>query len=189
MAAVEKTFVLVGPHAGKTMDLGNSSLIYRFINGKCAVICQDKEMPMHEHYLYVNWQIRPEGHPDLTKALEEENGERDIQPDGTESVQSLVQPFGEGTATGIAEQILGAGAASNAPGASSELAGRDGPAPELNMKLQRAVLSLDPKDDSHWTKDGKPAITAVATAYGAGNVTRGDVEAAAPGFVRPTVEG
>ena len=60
----------------------------------------------------------------------------------------------------------------------------DPPPAEINAKLQRAVMGLDPADDAAWTKDGKPAINAVTAAYGATDVTRADVEAVAPGFNR-----
>ncbi len=55
---------------------------------------------------------------------------------------------------------------------------------ELNTKLQKAVLGLDPADDTHWTKDGKPAMTAVEKLYGSAGITRADVEAVAPGHTR-----
>ena len=55
---------------------------------------------------------------------------------------------------------------------------------ELNTKLQKAVLGLDPTDDTHWTKDGKPAMTAVEKLYGSAGITRADVEAVAPGYTR-----
>ena len=58
------------------------------------------------------------------------------------------------------------------------------PTVELNTKLQKAVLGLDPADDTNWTKDGKPAMTAVEKLYGSAGITRADVEAVAPGHTR-----
>lgn len=55
-----------------------------------------------------------------------------------------------------------------------------------NLKLVRALGQLDPKDDKHWTKDGKPAMTAVEAFYGASDITRADVSAAVPGLTRAT---
>lgn len=48
-----------------------------------------------------------------------------------------------------------------------------------------ALQLLDPSDDTHWTAAGLPAVDAVKAALG-GEVNRGEIEAAAPGFVRPT---
>lgn len=60
------------------------------------------------------------------------------------------------------------------------------PKPFVNTKLAAAIAQLDPKDDSHWTGDGKPAMKAVETFYGASDITRADVSAAAPGLTRAT---
>lgn len=46
-----------------------------------------------------------------------------------------------------------------------------------------AVTQLDHANDEHWTKTGEPAVDAVKAIVG-GNVTRADIEAAAPDFNR-----
>lgn len=53
-----------------------------------------------------------------------------------------------------------------------------------NAKLQRALSRLDPKNDEHWTRDGKPSVAAVERLYGSADVRRADIEAAAPGLTR-----
>lgn len=58
------------------------------------------------------------------------------------------------------------------------------PKAEVNTKLVKAIKKLDPKDDSHWTSAGLPAMVAVEGFYGSADITRADVEAAAPGFTR-----
>lgn len=55
---------------------------------------------------------------------------------------------------------------------------------EMNEKLLRAILSLDPANDEHWIKSGEPAIEAVQAAYGSADVKRGDIKAVAPDFTR-----
>ncbi|QYW02112.1 hypothetical protein CPT_Sonora_009 [Stenotrophomonas phage Sonora] len=62
------------------------------------------------------------------------------------------------------------------------------PVHEPNEKLLRALHALDPADDSHWTRDGKPAMSAVGVAYGSEDVTRADVEAVAPGYNRSAAQ-
>lgn len=152
MPTVKTTFVLTGPLAGQTVNLG--SLPYRFAEGRTTIIASVEEMPLHAQFLERNWQAYPEGH------------------EGLRGIQGDLPPNGEGTA----------------PGQDSDAGERapegDGQAPQLNEKLQKAVLGLDPEDDSHWTKDGKPAMTAAEKLYGSSGLTRADVEAAAPGFTR-----
>lgn len=179
MSTVKTTFVLTGPLAGQTVNLG--SLPYRFAEGRTTLIAPVEEMPLHAQFLERNWQAYPEGH----EALKETNdGQRDFQPNPAGDASNL-QPNGEGTAPGddsdAGQGDAGAATVNEAGGLVAE---GNGQAPELNEKLRKAVLALDPADDSHWTKDGKPAMTAVEKLYGSSGLTRADVDAAAQGFNR-----
>lgn len=192
---IQTTFVLVGPLAGKTVRLG--SLPYPFQSGKCLITATPQDMALHARLLERNWQAYPEGHPALKEVP---NGERNIHPEQPtgEQVQGDLQPNGDGSEGG--EQTdLSAGATGGEAGQAGDVPNGDGqpagvtgsdptagdpPPAEINVKLQKAVMGLDPADDAHWTKDGKPTITAVTAAYGATDVTRADVEAVAPGFNR-----
>lgn len=53
-----------------------------------------------------------------------------------------------------------------------------------NERLAAALRQLDPENDDHWTKLGKPTMSAVEQFYGSAAVTRDEVEAAIPGFSR-----
>lgn len=55
-----------------------------------------------------------------------------------------------------------------------------------NQRLAEALAKLDPENDDHWTKLGKPAMSAVEQLYGSADITRGDVEAAIKDFDRNT---
>lgn len=146
---------------------------------------------------------------DLAAAQEKDDGQRDLQPqggsnpDGSGAVHGGVQSDGEGTGTETA--AAGPVDAGAEPGQSGSLPDGDGqqaqlnpeetpkepetpkaPVAEVNEKLKRAVLGLDPTNDSHWIASGKPALAAVEKAYGSTGLTRADVDAVAPGFVRPT---
>lgn len=59
-----------------------------------------------------------------------------------------------------------------------------GPDPEL---IKAAIEGLDPKNDEHWTKAGLPEVKAVEAALGA-DVTRAQIEAAAPDAKRPAAQ-
>lgn len=51
--------------------------------------------------------------------------------------------------------------------------------------LADVIKALDGKNDEHWTDAGLPAVDAVKAAFGS-DVTRAQIEKAAPGFVRPS---
>lgn len=53
-----------------------------------------------------------------------------------------------------------------------------------NERLATALGQLDPENDEHWTKIGKPAMAALEQFYGSTDFTRADVEAAIPDFDR-----
>lgn len=54
---------------------------------------------------------------------------------------------------------------------------------EQLVKLENAILDLNPCDDSNWTKDGLPKLDVVSAAFG-GNVTRAQAEEAAENYNR-----
>ena len=195
---IQTTFVLTGALAGRTIRLGSQP--YAFEKGRLTITAPAEEVALHARFLERNWQAYPEGHPALKEVPD---GQRDLQegsqpdgqqPDGQQPVHSDVQPNGGGTEAGDAAPVSGGGVEAEA-GQAGGVPDGDGqpavltdpvkePTVELNTKLQKAVLGLDPADDTHWTKDGKPAMTAVEKLYGSAGITRADVEAGAPGHTR-----
>lgn len=190
---VQTTFVLTGALAGRTIRLGSQP--YAFEKGRLTITAPAEDVARHARFLERNWQAYPEGHP----ALEGQTyGQREVQTnaqqDGQPPVSSDVQPNGGGTEAG-GEANNGAGATDPEAGQARSVPGGDGqqaqlnpagdpPPPEVNTKLQKAVQSLDPADDNHWTRDGKPAMSAVEKLYGSAGITRADVDAVAPGWTR-----
>jgi hypothetical protein len=187
MSLIKTLFHLTGAHAGKTIRLGK----YQFTDGKCELSCPAHEMALHARSLERNWSAYPEGHPILTKQ-DNGNGTGEVPPGSTvttgdANVQGDVQQ--DGSAAGEAAAGSGDDADAASGTAGDQAAGADGPEASVtpvNTKLQKAVMSLDPNNDEHWTQDGKPAISAVQTAYGSADVTRADVTAVAPDFNRAT---
>lgn len=59
-------------------------------------------------------------------------------------------------------------------------------APEFppTITIMQALVALDPKNNAHWTKDGKPNPDAVSTLVGS-RITSRRLAMAAPRFVRP----
>ncbi len=177
-ATVQTTFVLTGDLAGLTIRLG--SLPYVFENGRLTITASAEEMTLHARFLERNWQAYPEGHSALK---DKSNGQRNLQEVVQSSVHSNVQSSRGGAETNNAA-LAGGGSVNAQTGQAGKVSRGDGQPSIVNVKLQRAVLGLDPKDDAHWTKDGKPAITAVEKLYGSTGIVRADIEAAAPGYTR-----
>lgn len=181
-------FILVGFYAGKTVSLGK----YRFVDGKCTITATPEQMALHARALERNWQAFPQGDSRIEEfGHEQRDLHKNTKPDGKHTVPGDGVPGGEGSAPGEGSADGGGDASANAGGSNVQTAG-NGSAEELkplvNDKLARAVAALDPKDDTHWTADGRPAMVAVQQFYGATDITRADVEAAAPNVRRPAVE-
>lgn len=51
--------------------------------------------------------------------------------------------------------------------------------------IKTAVEMLDPANDDHWTQAGQPKVETVQAIASLENVTRKEIEDAAPGFARP----
>lgn len=182
---IEQTIVLTGTHAGKTIKLGK--LPYNFVKGKMVLRGSAEDVALHAKFIERNWQGYPEGHPNLEETSHG-NGElsQSAQRDEDESVQGPVQQAGTG---GQEPSDDGQAADENAAGQVEPVSTGDGQqSAPVNEKLVKAIRKLDPTNDSHWTKEGKPAIEAVAKLYGANDVTRADVEAAAPGHNRKAAQ-
>lgn len=108
----------------------------------------------------------------------------DAQPGQSAEVSGHVRQDGEEPATETA--VDGGKHDGAAGGTEGVLADGDGyQDPRLHSQIRKAVNLLDSANDSHWTKDGRPACDAVASVMGSGNVTRAQIEAAVPGFTRP----
>lgn len=180
---VKCKFILTGALAGKSLRLGK----YNFVDGALVLEDTPENIAMHARSLERNWCVYPEGAAGLESKNEQRDLSADSKPDGKQAVSGNGEPNGAGAAAGEGSAV-GAGDASANAGKPAVQAGGNGPAPELNQKLARAVAALDPMDDAHWTADGKPAMVAVSQFYGATDITRADVEAAAPGFRRPSVD-
>lgn len=185
-ALIKCVFLLTGPLAGKSIRLGK----YVFIDGRLELSATPEEMALHARSMERNWGVLPEGDPRLNQE-QSDNGQRDPaanpKRDNEQAVSGDLQPDGKGPEAGGAA-AEGASAADAQTAAAGVPPAGAGSAPSVNEKLKRAVEKLDPENDDHWTKDGKPAMSAVAQFYGATDIVRADVEAVAPGFVRPAAD-
>lgn len=178
---VKVRVVLKGHYAGKTVRLGK----FQFVDGACTLHGIPTEVASELHFIEVNWQGFPEGHPALEGLL---NGQRNISQEAEEGLHDEVQRSGGPEGGQHAQEGTGdsEGHAADETGQARILPDGDGLQAELggNDKLTRAIQSLDPENDAHWTPGGKPAIEAVAQMYGSTGITRADIENAAKGHTR-----
>lgn len=198
--SISRTVVLTGSLKGQTTTLRG---LYPFVDGEMTITGIPEDVQREVQNLERNFNVVLKGH----EPKEKEDGERDLhtgsgKSNGPSDVQSNLQSDGAGA--GAATANNGSSAAAGHSGSAGVLPSGDGQQALLkvsegdeaktkgdgkavkNDKLKRAIESLDPKDDSNWIASGKPALAAVEKVYGSSGVTRADVDAAAPGFVRPT---
>lgn len=201
---LRRRVVLTGARKGHTGPIGS----HHAVDGVISLEGVPKDILAWEHHLSIMFQAYPEGDPRIAEqeaAIAAAHAAEGTQPPETSHVERSVQedgnkPHGQADVSGGGESggggaeaggaaNLGGDAAGDATGGSDASGSLgDGSAPQLtpviDERLARAVASLVPTEDSHWTKDGKPMLSAVEKYYGSTGLTRADVEAVAPGFRR-----
>ncbi len=238
MSIIERTVVLTGVHAGKTINLRG---IYPFVDGELTLQGDEQDVNCEVKALERNFSAYLRGDPRLEAAaanmeatiksalvleqnmsagehlankphinmkeavngisgVQEGAGKSDGQADlsGGALADGAGAPAGDATTDGGVAAAAVDGATGSAPeagnGQPAELKVSEPKTPgvtvaepvhEVNEKLKRAVLGLDPKNDTHWTQSGKPSMDAVEKSYGSAGITRADIDAVAPGFRRP----
>ena len=184
MPHAKQTLVLVGAYEGQTVTLPLGLTEYNFKDGQITLEGSDTDVAATARALALNFQALPEGSEELAAKQEEVAHARQVHEHGEVS-------DGEGDIQGGAGQVSevttdpGNGGADDAAQAGEAGAGdatRDG-----SRAIVEALTKLDAADDSHWNADGKPKMSALEAILGRTDVTRAQVEAAAPGFTRPQV--
>lgn len=171
---VTKEVVLVGPNKGKSMILAG----VEFKDGKATLSGPLSDVEKMFKYLHRCWQVQ------YADQVGGDDGNVQDTPDPDENGAPRGDS-GEGE-QGSAQE----GATDGSEPAGTDVHGQDGQAnpPVTNQRLLDAVMKLDPENDEHWTKIGKPAMSAVEGFYGSADITRADIEAAAPGYTRETAK-
>jgi len=204
---VEVRLILTGPYTGKTVTLNG----HFFDQGVCVVQGEPESLRHLFTYMARCYQAYPQGSIELEEARaaweaycakENGHGVSDIetdeeQPDPPSEDASNLQPVGEGPATEDAQvsgtddagapgqtepDASGNGLPDPRPDDGTQAQGQD--AAQTLTKLAKAVMSLDPDNDEHWTGAGLPAMAAVEAAYGSTDITRKQVEAELPNWNR-----
>ncbi len=177
-----QTLVLAGAYAGLTTTLSLGLTGYNFTDGEITLEGSDHDVAATARALALNFQALPKGSPELEAKLKEledadqvheggdlGNGEGDIQGGAGQGSEVTQDPGNGGADDAATTGEAGAGDAT-----------RDG-----SRAIVEALSKLDAADDSHWNADGKPKMAALEALLGRTDITRAQVEAAAPGFSRP----
>lgn len=164
---------LTGIHEGKTMVLRG----VRFVDGVATPHCSEDDFKGLLKYLHrCDGVIEDHGRSQDHVQHEErpvQDGDREVHQEGSSSEA----PSDDGPADADPD-----------PGEEGLSSDGDGPGadPDLTFlgRVAQAVMRLDPADDEHWTSDGRPRVDAVAEMLPDEQISRKDLDDAAPGFVR-----
>jgi hypothetical protein len=189
MSILRRTLVLAGHYAGKTVTLRG----WRFVDGRLELEGPEREVERVQRYLGRCYQAYPEGSRTLEFAQardrqnrEEKSGKRDheARPESRDPsrLPSETQPVWE--KSGERPPDEGSGAAPDPEGPAelpAERSERPSPSPPA---LIEAVARLEVQNDEHWTTDGKPRVDVLAAMSGMPELTRADIQRAAPNLRR-----
>lgn len=194
MSVIQVKIILAGHYAGKTVKLNK----FQFVDGQIILQGPQPDVDAEARFIEINWQGLREGDPRLKELANVKRGvqAKGSEPKGPADVSGSGEPEGSGSdpkaSTGSGDAAGGeAGSPGGLPagdGHEEKLTGGE-PAHEPNLKLRRAVMALDANNDAHWTKDGKPAMSAVGEMYGSQGFTRQDVDASTEGYTRAKARG
>lgn len=192
MGIITRRLTLVGALEGQTVALKVGTKEYSFIDGSMEVTGPSGDIDNLGKYLRRCFQAYPDPSRELDDAraaLKEEEG------DAAEDQAPEAGP-GDEHPGGADDDAGGAGAepteqqdADNGGGAGEPEAGEAGAGDadgDGQSPIVEALKRLDPADDEHWTADGKPKMSAIEALMGRADITRAQVDAAAPGFSRAT---
>jgi len=195
MGIVKRRLSLAGDLDGQTVTLKAGGTDYEFKDGSIELEGPDKDVENLSKYLLRCWQAYPDPSRELDNAraaLKEANDAAEADTDEPKA--------GDGDPGGAENDAGGAGEPTPEPTDPDE--GVSDAEPELGTAepgrpgegdgqspIAKALSQLDPEDDEAWTADGKPKMSAIEAAMGRSDVTRSQVDAAAPGFDREAARG
>lgn len=175
---IRRKLYLTGGREGMTCVVGKA---YHFKDGMLEIEGPPSDVEVLTHWFAVNYAAFPEG----SKELEASNVQRDTPETSKSGTAPAVlggdQPGGQGPETVPADN--GSPADDAASDRTSDLPEGDGHEDARVHRIKEALTGLDVTNDEHWTNDGKPAVQAVSIILDE-QVSRADVDAAAPGFTR-----
>lgn len=182
-------YVIVGPEAGKTVNKAKGE--YRFVNGVLSIEVREDQISKYNgltRLLARSYNAHPEGSRALDRAL----ADWESNPANKKGNKDAVRSAGKnskGQAGVVADSNKGsAGAKDGTEGHEAETGDESGTGDgegdvSTPMTLEKALDSLDPENDDHWTKNGLPNLKTLIELTGS-TVNRADIEAVVTGFTR-----
>lgn len=159
-------YVLIGPHAGKDMVIGD----HRFENGEFTFTGGQSQIEPLTRF-FSNWGALPELEAELLELRAEKAASEALQ----QAVQQQAPPA----------EVLApvAPPAEVVPPAETVPPVTPPPAEEQKPSLAEAIGLLDPENDDHWTSNNLPALDYLEKVTGL-DVGRAAVEEVAKGYTR-----
>lgn len=151
-------FVLVGPHAGKTVMVSG----HQFTEGEMTFHASHDVLMSLTQVLGFYGAI-PAEHAELAQ-LKQKQAKEESKAEVAEAKPTAAEEKDAAAAKALAEAL-----------------GDDSPAGEID--LAEALSTLDPNVEAHWTSNNLPSLDYLSTMVGS-KVSRGDVEALAEGYTR-----
>ncbi len=196
MSIITRKLTLVGAFRGKDVTFKAGGKEYEFKEGSMEVTGPSADVDNLSKFLNRSYQAFPDPSKELDAAVAAIHG------DGDAAETDKDEPgAGDGDKGGAQDAEGGAGdtapePAGEADGGSTDAEPEPGEAEpgrpaegDGQSPIAKALSELDPADDEHWTADGKPKMSALEAILGRADVTRAQVDAAAPGFNRDAARG
>ena len=176
-------FVLVGPHAGKTINLGG----YQFVDGVHTLGPIDNINPSTDDanqlglYLAKTYQAFPEGSSELA-AAENRYIAGEAPPGESAPIEQREAEEQNALFTAPAEMAPVAATATDVvdPAAPVAVTAVETTPRQADGAIRTALTKLDVTNDEQWTQAGKPSVEAVRALTGNDTVSRADIERLAP---------
>lgn len=190
MSIITRKLTLVGAYRGQTVTFRAGTKEYEFKEGSMEISGPSTDVENLSKFLNRCYQAFPDPSRELDAAVAAIHGDGDAaQTDTTASGPGNGDPGGTKDDAGGAGDPApepkgtdeGGSDAQPEPGAAEP--GRPGEG-DGQSPINQALSRLDPEDDEAWTADGKPKMSAIEAVMGRSDVTRAQVDAAAPGFDR-----
>jgi hypothetical protein len=190
MGITTRKLSLVGDLDGQSVTLRAGGSEYEFVDGSLEVTGPSADVDSLSKYLLRCWQA----YPDPSRELDEARAALKEAPDAAQA-DTNEPKAGNGNPGGTKDNAGGAsdpapeptgpdeGGSDAQPEPGAAEPGRDGEG-DGQGTINKALSRLDPENDEQWTADGKPKMSAIEEAMGRSDVTRAQVNAAAPGFDR-----
>lgn len=186
MSVIRRKLILAGKFAGQTIELRG----VQFTRGECVLEGPEADVDGLSCYLGKSYQALPEGSLELERAQKRDAGKENADGDGEDGSPSEPrtsdQVPGEPRSPGQGDP--GEKPAEGSGDDSPETGGEELPAAgngEQGAEISEALNRLDPEDDEDWTADDRPSVAALAELLERPDLSREEIDAAAPQFRRP----